>query len=144
MRRRFVLEGVAGEPVALHALLELAYEQFVASSSAVGFLIEALLVRTPDVGYDEPDVELARRGVFHLDHHPLREEPLASPVVELPVCPHRVMVQTMVVPDPLNGGLRDGVVLQHAIFLARPVMKSTRRSCSMAQSISLCEQKWLS
>ena len=109
------LEGVAGEPVALHALLELAYEQFVASSSAVGFLIEALLVRTPDVGYDEPDVELARRGVFRLDHHPLGEEPRAGPVVELPVCPHRVMEQLVVVPDPLDGGLCDGVVLQHAV-----------------------------
>ena len=53
------LEGVAGKPVALHAFLELAYEQLVAPSSAVGLLVKVLLADVPDVGDDEPDVELA-------------------------------------------------------------------------------------
>ena len=46
------LEGMAGEAVALHALLELPYEQLVALAPAVGLLIEVLLADVPDVGDD--------------------------------------------------------------------------------------------
>ena len=109
------LEGVAGEAVAVHALLELPYEQLVTSAPAVGLLVEALLVRAPDVGDGEPDVELSLLGVFRLDHDPLRQEPRAGLVVELPVSPHGVVEQLVVMPDPLYGGLRDRVVLQHAV-----------------------------
>ena len=109
------LEGVAGEAVAVHALLELPYEQLVAPAPAVGVLIEALLVDVPDVGHDEPDVEFAFLGVLRLDHNTLLQSPRASLVAELAVGPHGVVEQLVVVPHPLDGGLRDGVVLQHAV-----------------------------
>ena len=64
---------MTGEPVSVHALLELTYEQFVAYTSAVASLVEILLCRIHDIGHDEPDVEFALRGVFRLDHDTLRE-----------------------------------------------------------------------
>ena len=109
------LEGVAGEAVAFHALLELAYEQLVAPASAVGLLVEVLLADAPDVGNDEPDVELAFLGVLRLDHDPLWQEPCAGLVAELPVSPHGMVEQLVVMPHPLYGGLRGLIALQHAV-----------------------------
>ena len=109
------LEGMAGEAVALYALLELPYEQLVAPAPAVGLLIEVLLADAPDVGDDEPDVELALLGILRLDHDPLWQEPRTGPVVELPVSPHGVAEQFVVMPHSLYGGLRGLIALQHAV-----------------------------
>ena len=109
------LEGVAGEAVAFHALLELPYEQLVAPAAAVGLLVEVLLADAPDVGNDEPDVELAFLGVLRLDHDPLWQEPCAGLVAELPVSPHGMVEQLVVMPHPLYGGLRGLIALQHAV-----------------------------
>ena len=74
-------EGVAGESVAIHSLLELAYEQLVTSAPAIVLLVEVLLADVPDVGHDEPDVEFSLLRVFGLDHDTLWQEPCASLVL---------------------------------------------------------------
>ena len=71
------LEGVAGEPVTVHSLFELPYEQLVASAPAVGLFVEVLFHRAPDVGYDEPDVQLAFLGVI-IGSRRMRSQSLTS------------------------------------------------------------------
>ena len=110
------IEGVAGEPLALHALLELAYVQLVLSPLAVGGLVQVTCHDAADVAHDEADVGLpALLRHLHLHHHTLAIAPGASLVGELTELADGMLEQLVVVPHLLRKLPHDGLCHQHAV-----------------------------
>lgn len=106
-------ERVAGESLALHALLELAYIQFVLAPLAVRCLVQWTCLDAPDVAHDEPDVGLsAFHRHFHLYHYALIICPVIGKLAKLS---DRMSEQLVVVPDLLGKLLDDGLFHQHAV-----------------------------
>jgi len=110
------VERVAGESLALHTLLELAYIQFVFAPLAVRCLVQWTCLDAPDVAHDEPDVGLsAFLRHLHLHHHALIICPGACLIGKLAKLADRMPEQLVVVPDLLRKLLDDGLFHQHAV-----------------------------
>ena len=110
------VERVAGESLALHALLELAYVQFIPAPLAIRCLVQWTRLDAPDVAHDEPDVGLsAFLRHLHLHHHALIICPGACLVGKLAKLSDRMSEQLVVVPDLLGKLLDDGLFHQHAV-----------------------------
>lgn len=97
------VERMAGESVALHALLELAYVQLVLAPLTIRGLIQWTRLDASDVAHDEADVGLsAFLRHLHLHHHALIIVPGACLVSKLAELADGMPEQLVVMPDLLR------------------------------------------
>lgn len=110
------IERVAGEPVALHAFLELSYVQLVLAPLTIRGLVQGTRLDAPDVAHDEADVGLsALLRHLHLHHHALIIVPRTCLVGKLTELADGMPEQLVVMPDLLRKLLDNRLFHQHVI-----------------------------